>query len=256
LIVQHLVNGIYAAKGLAGTPDVVARIEADRDIYTIRLNVDFNALGHLAGTHLNITSGTPLAGSIHANRLLWSAASLKCDLFLPSPIAMLAGDKLFEASVRVRLHDIIDSLQASVEFPEIRHLVNSGQLYFSEVLRIRGKAGRFRKWLQDEAGRDRDALIAYHHEVAKESGLIAARRRTLSLAGILVGGAVGGVGGALAADNLAMGAVAGILGTGVGYLLDLGSRVGADWRPVVFGNWEKDRIAKILQKADSNDTAP
>ncbi len=247
LVVQYLVDEVYAFRGLPDPPTVVARVELGTDTHRIHLNVDFEVLGRLAGIDLNLTLGTPLSGSVHANRLPWSAASLNCDLFLPSPIGMLVGDKLYEADAAVRPRAIVDLLKATVEFPDLRRLVNAGQLPFSEVLRIRGRATRFRRWLQDEAGRDRDALIAYHHEVAKESGLLGLGRRALSLVGMVGGGALGGAVGALTTDPLTA-AASGAAGSAVGYLLDIGSRIGADWRPVVFGNWMKERITTLLAK--------
>lgn len=248
LVVQYFVDELYGFRGLTDRPTVVARIEHGTDIHTIHFNVSFDVLGRLAGTDLNVNSGTPLAGSIHANRLIWSAASLNCDLFLPSPIAMLVGDKLYEAEMTtLRARGIIEQLQASVEFPDLRRLVNAGQLTFSEVLRIRNKANRFRKWLQNESDRDRDALIAYHHEVAKEAGLLRFGRRALSLFGVIGGGALGSALGALTMEPTAA-AATGAAGSAAGYLLDVVSRIHAEWRPVVFGNWMKERIAKLRSK--------
>ena len=43
-----------------------------------------------------------------------------------------------------------------------------------------------------ESDRDRDAIIAYHHEVAKESGIVKATRKALNLFGVIGGGALGG----------------------------------------------------------------
>lgn len=245
---QYFVDELYGFRGLTDRPTVVARREGGPDTYTIHFNISFDALGHVAGTNLNVNPGTPLSGSVHANRFIWSAASLNCDLFLPSPVAKVVGDKLYEIErVSPRTQGIIEQLQASVEFPDLRRLVNSGQLSFAEVLRIRNKANRFRKWLQDESDRDRDALIAYHHEVAKEAGLVRFGRQGLSLFGVIGGGALGGTLGALTTDPTTA-AVAGAAGSAAGYLLDVVSRIRAEWRPVVFGNWMKERIAKLLAK--------
>ena len=53
----------------------------------------------------------------------------------------LVGDKLLEsAQTTAKTKGIIEILEAEVEFPDIRSLVNAGDLSFAAVLRIRGKA--------------------------------------------------------------------------------------------------------------------
>ena len=51
------------------------------------------------------------------------------------------------------------------------------------------------------------------------------------------------------ATGAAVGAAA---GTTVGYVSDLASRIGADWRPVVFGNWMIERIARVVREKESS----
>jgi hypothetical protein len=115
---------------------------------------------------------------------------------------------------------------------------------FNDVLAIRKKSRRFREWLRAESDRDRDALIAYHNEVAKEAGFTRVGRRALNLFGLVGGGAVGGAVGAVVAGPVG-GALGGAAGSAVGYLADLASKVGSGWKPVVFGNWMKERIEQF-----------
>ena len=122
------------------------------------------------------------------------------------------------------------------------------------MLRIRKKAKRFRKWLQDEGDRDRNALFAYHFEVAKESGLVRTGRSVLKLFGVLGGPALGTAVASAVGQNPILGAIAGTLaGEGTKYLLDVGSKLGEDWKPVIFGNWYKDRIQRFLREPEMAD---
>ncbi|MFQ5568291.1 MAG: hypothetical protein ACE5G0_01365 [Rhodothermales bacterium] len=152
-------------------------------------------------------------------------------------MSVLVGNKLYEGSRVAKLGQTIESLESIVEFPDVRSLVGRGDLTWSDVLRIRRKAVKFRRWLQQESDRDRDAIIAYHHEVAKESNLLRASRKGLSIFGVLGGAAAGAV---------LSGPLGAVVGAGGGYLLDLAAKIGSEWKPVVFGNWMKKRIEKIL----------
>lgn len=249
LVVQYLVDEVYRFRGLNDAPTVVAQIEHGADAHAVHLNVSLDEIGRIAGEKLNIYPGTPIQGTVLANRFIWSAASMKCDLFLPSPISMLVGDKLYEVeATALRTSGIVEQLQESVDFPDVHSLVNADRLSFADVLHIRKKAERFRRWLQDESGRDRDALIAYHHEVAKEAGLLRLGRRALKLFGVVGGAALGAQLGAMMKDH-GTGAVAGAAtGSLAGYLLDVASRIRNEWRPVVFGNWMRERVAKLVSK--------
>jgi hypothetical protein len=245
-ILQAFVEPLFKMRG--GTAPIVKATVVEKDgLVHTNFNVDLDAIAKLAGP-IGFHRGSPLAASINANRYIWSASRQRCDLFLQSPIDGLVGDKLYEAVRTVqRPSTLIQQLQATVEFPDVRALVNRGQLSFSDALAIRSKAGRFRNWLQNESERDRDAIIAYHNEVARESGLVRFGRRSLSLLGVIGSGALGGALGALAGGPAA-GGVAGAGASALGYLLDIGSRVGSEWRPVVFGNWYRDRIERLLRE--------
>jgi len=164
-------------------------------------------------------------------------------------MAMLVGDKLYESTQKIaNAGTVIEELKAKVEFPDVRMLVNEGKLDLQEILRIRKKAYKFRAWIQQESERDRDAIIAYHNEAAREMGLVTAGRKALSIFGVISGGAVGSaVGSAMAGPYGA--AVGGAAGGAIGYLADITSKIGADWKPVVFGNWFRQRIDKLIEKS-------
>ncbi|HWP93384.1 MAG TPA: hypothetical protein VNN20_14415 [Thermodesulfobacteriota bacterium] len=171
-------------------------------------------------------------------------------MYLGQPISVLVGDKLYESGKQIsKVHSIIEELHQKVEFPDLRQLVNCGKIGLKEILIIRKKARKFREWLQQESDRDRDAIIAYHHEVAKEAGFTKLGRKRLNLIGVIGGGAIGSVVGSVVSGHSGA-ALGGAAGSTVGYVLDIASKLGADWKPVVFGNWFRDRIEKVLDNKE------
>ncbi|MHB9102821.1 MAG: hypothetical protein ACYC2E_15085 [Sulfuricella sp.] len=246
LIVQAFLNELFRLKGLGRPPEIVAQVQDNSDgTHRLTLNADFDAISKIAGEKLNWHKGVPLAGGALSNHHLLSASRLNCDLFLPRPMGALVGDKLFESTKAVnKSTTILESLKASVEFPDVRFLVNEGRLDFNDIMLLRKQATKFRSWLQSEAERDRDAIIAYHHEVAKETRFTNFGRKTLDIFGFVGGGAIGGaVGASLAgAPGAALGGAA---GGAISYLADVGGKIGANWRPVVFGEWMKERVSQL-----------
>ena len=252
LLVQAFVDEVYPMLGLKDVPQVTVSVVKKGNDHITTWNINFKQLSQSLGKNLNFHDSMPLIGQIHCNRLLWSAANLGCDLYLHSPISMLVGDKLYESNERIiRPHSIIDQLVTEVEFPNIRHLINSGQIGLNEVLELRKKAELFRRWLQDESGRDRNAIIAYHTEVAKASGWIRGARKVIRLFGSIGAPVLGAAAGATisGANGAIIGTVVGAsVSEGMKFIIDLASKMNEDWRPVVFGNWVQDRISRILTK--------
>ncbi len=161
-------------------------------------------------------------------------------------MANLVGDKLYESHIRkAEIKETIGQLNQEVEFPDIRNLVNDEKLDLSEILRIRKKAKKFREWLQTESDRDRNAIIAYHNEVAKEAEIISMERKTLRMFGIL-GIPVATTIAAKTYPDAAL--IAGSVSAGVKYLIGVASKIGENWKPVVFGNWVRNRIEKVLKE--------
>ena len=250
LVVQAFVDELYDFRKRGRPPEIQASVtrSPDNSLKHISWNISFDQIRQLAGKPLNFHKGMPLTANAHSNRLLLSAANLDCDLFLSRPMSAVVGDKLYETEARLdKTHNIIATLQGKVEFPDIRDLVNKGQIGLGEVLKIREKARRFRDWLQDESERDRDALFAYHFEVAREAGFITTGRKALSLFGVIGGAAIG----SLVSSSMSgpTGFVAGSVTTvAVGFVADMASKLGAGWKPIVFGNWFKQRIEKVLEQ--------
>jgi hypothetical protein len=248
LVLQSFVDELYRIKRLGRPPKIEASVVSDAAGHHVDWGVSLDELTRIAGPELNFHPGTPLIAVAHTNRLLWSAAQLSSDLYLPQPMAEVVGDKLYEATERIaKAGNIIEDLKEEVEFPDVRQLVDDGKLGVKEVLELRRKAGKFRTWLQQESERDRNAIIAYHNEIAKESGFATGARKALSVFGVL-GGSVAGVLATKSAGGVAMGALAGAgARSGLKYLTDLVGHMGANWKPVVFGGWMRTRIEKHMR---------
>lgn len=257
LLLQAVVDELYSIKSLGKPPEVRASIVPDphfQNRVRVSWNIDFEELSRRVGLRLAFGPTIAASGAIIGNIHIWSAQRMGCDLYLPSPVSMIVGDKLYEAAQTLtetpaRVQSVVDQMEAEVEFPDVRLLVNEGDLSFEDVLRIRRKSKRFRKWLQSEGDRDNNALYAYHSEVAKEAGITKAGRKLLKLFGVLGGPTVGAAVAAATGINPVAGATVGAgVGESLKYLLDVGSKLGGEWKPVVFGNWYKERIQKLLRE--------
>jgi hypothetical protein len=246
LLIQALIDEIYPTLGIKEHPTITVTKETLPDKNITTYNINFDELSKLLGRNLNFHRGTPLTGIAHCNRFIWSAAQEKCDLYLGNPMANLVGDKLYESHFRkTKIKENIGQLNQEVDFPNVRKLVNDGKLDLQEILRIRKKAKRFRDWLQNESDRDRNAIIAYHNEVARDAGIISMGRKTLRVFGIL-GIPIAGALAVKAYPEAAL--ITGSISAGTKYLVDVASKIGENWKPVVFGNWVRDRIEKILKE--------
>jgi hypothetical protein len=260
LMAQELVNEIYRAKRLGKPPQILVKIKNfGGGDFNVDWNFPLNRLPALeADTNIKAAVTLPLSTAAQANKYLWAAQKEKCDLYLSRPVSVLVGDKLFEAEdaavkAQIKPQNIIEQLELKVEFPDLRRHVNLDKIDFAHVLRIRNKAKTFRRWLQSEGDRDRDAIVAYHREVARESGFANIARRGWRVFGVVGGAAVGG---AVLADP-AIGAAVGAAGgaavqaaaeESVKYLFDLSASIGTKWSPVVFGDWYSTKIANLLKE--------
>lgn len=245
LIAQVFINELYNLKKLGSPPEIkvsVERTENEKNILT--WNIDFKEIAKIAGTNLNFNIGTPFTALANSNKLIWSAAKIGCDLYLPSPITKVVMDKLDESTSRtIKPSSIIKILEKEVEFPDIRKLINSEILTFKDIVEIRKKSKNFRNWIQDESERDRNALFAYQNEVNIESGLSKFGKKSLSAFGVVGGGTAGGVIGSLIAGPIG-GAIGGGVGSGIPYLMDLALKIDENWKPVIFGNWLIEYVEK------------
>lgn len=218
-------------------------------------------------------SHSPVVLAGISNLYINSAARLNSDLFLSNPVGKVVGDKLFEISnfeisrKKTKIQNIVKNLEAKVEFPDIRQFVNEDKIGFDKVIEIRDKAKRFRAWLQSESERSRDEIIAYHNEVAKQTGFDKIRSRTLNIFGVVASGAVSGAVGLIAkklSDDNTVAAVTGLTSLAIASeitkkatskltekLFDYGANFGSDWKPVVFGKWLESEISEFLENQNS-----
>jgi hypothetical protein len=245
LLSQAVIDEMYPSLGLGTPPTIIVNIETLPGANRTTYNIDFEYLKQMLGPNLNFHAGTPLTGIAHCNRLIWSAAQEKCDLYLGNPMGGLVGDKLFESHLKnTKVKETISELNEEVEFPNIRKLVNDGKIGLKEILEIRKKAKNFRVWLQAESDRDRNAIIAYHNETAKQLGISTLGRKSLRMFGIL-GLTLAETYLTYTYTDLPTALVTGAAST---FLIDVASKMSEDWKPVVFGNWVRDRIEKVLKE--------
>lgn len=240
LLLQHFVDEVYRFRGL-GSPPVVAVTISQEPLGSTKIhwNMDLQALGELAGSQVGFHDGIPLAAAITTIKMLWSASRLESDLVLPRPLSSAVGDKLIEgAALATGPSATLSNLRQFAAFPDVGRAVNQGHLSLREVLRIRKKAKRFRRWLQASGERDIDQFASYHSEVGRASVLDGLSRKAVSLFGVIAGAGVSlTVPGALGAG----------LGAATAYSIDIGSRIGEDWRPIVFGEWLDSRLRAAVK---------
>lgn len=261
LLTQVFLNDSYALNGLGTPPEVEVLVRRQKLTGKVDVSWNFNVeavartLG-IKGVDTRVSPGLalltfPLSAAANANRYLLSAMKEHSDLYLPQPISFAIGDKLYEASIG-QTQVAIEELEEDVDFPDLRLLLNRGEVGFQEVLLFRRKAVKFRKWLQDETARDRRAFFAYHKELAEEVNFTRGVRKSLRLFGALGGSAVGtGLGVAISPDPLVGGVTGSLIGSGLTLLLGEGLMSG--WKPVAFGNWYAARIVKILEANEARE---
>jgi tetratricopeptide (TPR) repeat protein len=262
LLTQVYLDDSYALNGLGTPPEVEVIVR--RRKYNGKIDVSWNfdvetvarALG-IKGVDTRVSPGLalltfPLSAAANANRYLLSAMKQHSDLYLPQPISFAIGDKLYEASIG-QTQVAIEELQEDVDFPDLRLLLNQGEVGFEDVLLFRRKAVKFRKWLQDEAERDRRAFFAYHKELAEEANFTRGIRKSLRLFGAVGGGSALGtaLGVAISPDPLIGGVAGSITGGVLTFLSQLGEGLMAGWKPVAFGNWYAARIMKIREAKET-----
>lgn len=289
LIVKNLLKEAFKANRIGKPPKVKVKIQEvaenyhqvaknsgsyvigrnlDNDeykIYEVEYNKDLiNSLKVLENTKTPLLKGLstlPLSGAGQANLMIRSANKLNCDLFLANPISKTIGDKLFEISEfekqhrQIKIGEIIEKLEAKVEFPDLRRYVNEGRIEFDKVIEIRKKAKQFRQWLQTETDRDRKAIIAYHNEVAKQTGFTKIGKSALKIFGVLAS-----VGLSIGAEIYFkdQDAVTKETAKKVGSKIietttdKISQNLFKEWKPVCFGDWYRNEIADFLKQYNKN----
>ncbi|MDD3101935.1 MAG: hypothetical protein PHE59_02215 [Patescibacteria group bacterium] len=240
IIVQSFVDELYKEFDFGKPPVISSKINKMGEKINISWNINFDELNKKTNNKFKINPGIPLHGIAHCNRIIKTASLIESDICLGEVMSSLVNNKLSEINLKNndKVLNIIKELNQEVEFPDIRGLVNNNLITFKDILEIRKKALKFRKWLQCEGERDRDAIIAYHNEVAEEAKLEKFGKSILSLTGVVTGGLIGTIGGP----------IGGIAGATMGYGVDkFISLINQEWKPIVFGKWltkYSDKIQK------------
>lgn len=291
-IVSSVIQNIYYAQELSALPDFNVRVrEMDGFNYdeiarnphstvVVRPNGDDSVRIYEVDYELptaglddepkfrRIFKTLPLSVAGVANLFVRSAGQMKSDLYLPTTMSQIIGDKLFEIDEfqleTLKRQNIIGSIEQTADFPDIYELVNQNKIGFEAVLKLRSGGKRFRDWLQQtNGGEDWQVWTAYHNETAKEAGFTRNVRKAIKMFGVLAAAAAGAAAG-VATKNLtgddaqAVGAASAsaIVGKAliettsnkiVGKLFDYGAELGTDWRPKCFGEWSKVKIEEILR---------
>lgn len=240
-IVQTLVDKIAPLVNIK-PPKIEVGVVKSGDKRTFTYNFDFTQLEKASTIKGFFGTHTPMYAAAAVQKYLFTSLRDNCDLFLGSPISEITGDKLYESSSRVqKIQGMIDKLSMEVEFPRVRELVNKNDLRLGHILEIRKKSGRFRKWVQAETEKDRNEIIAYHSEVAKNQGFLSASKRSLEIFGAIGGAAIG------AKMAPGYGEVTGaVTGAALGSISQFTAGLINGWKPYVFGEWYKSRIKKYL----------
>ena len=243
-LLQAFVDEVYPRFDRV-SPEVRCTAEQRDDGATmIHTNIDFKEVAVISGGRLSLDVHIPIAGEAISNRLLWTASGRGFDLFLGDVMATVLGNRLRVADERiVKTQQLLENLHVQVDFPDVRALVNARKLDLDFVLSARRHGERFRTWLQQESERDRDALIAYHHEVGRAVGWRGVAASALKVFGYIT--RVGGYGTALAASAHSQPAlgVAGTAAAGASELItSVSRRIAEEWRPVIFGDWIRKSV--------------
>lgn len=281
LIVNNILSEIYKINDLGEVPDfeVIIRELDSKNIDEIAKNLNSTIVGRNfdngeykiyevdcripvkglkdSDKFIQIFRTLPLSVAGVANLYIRSAGKMKCDLFLPNPISRIIGNKLYEISEfeiskrDLKVRSIIDELALEIEFPDLQYLINSNQIEFKDVLRFRKECVKFREWLQTEIDRDIDAITAYHYEFANQLNVKPDARKLVKIFGVLglVGYSILAKANMKDQDKTLKESEKSIYGETVTNLFDYGAEeLGADWKPVCFGDWYKNEINNILKK--------
>lgn len=242
IIVQALVDNIYSIYNLGKSPDITVRIDSNIEWkYSITWNFDFNELNRITWNKLWLHLWVPFTALANSNRLIWTAAKLWSDLYLPSPMSQLIWNKLQESLLRNNKPQwITHILKDKTWFPDIRSLVNNWVLDFSDILKIRKEAKKFRLWLQEEWEKDRDAIFAYQNEVIESVWLEKYWKKAYQIFWVLWGGSLVW---SLATTQFQDPIIGASLWTIAGSFINhLWKKLETEWRPIVFWNWTNNYI--------------
>jgi hypothetical protein len=224
-------------------------------LHEVIWDFDLTSLRGLEGPRIIAGATLPLSAAAMANKYIWSARTLKCDMYLPRSIDSIVGDKLYEASEEIskgqrNTRNRVRRLELKTAFPDIRKHVNSDRVDFNEVLRIRrhSQTRRFRRFLRTAPPSEQDALNAYLYESAQAAGFSKIPKRVWPLLTIAAAATGSAIGSSISHDPATGSLVGGLLGGSASYLIKTAAAF-AEWRPKIFGDWYGTEIAKLLKKA-------
>lgn len=250
ILIQTYIDNLYKNLELGPPPEVNCQImDTAADRWNIKTNLNFGDLNKLASNKLGFRPEMPLIGEVQSNRLIWTGLKYGFDLSLGDVMSQVVGNKLYEAEEKMDKTKVtLDNLKSKVEFPDIRKLVNEDTISVEDIFNIRIHADKFRNWLQQEGERDRDAIIAYHNEVSKSSGITKKISGTLKIFGKLTQLAPAAY--PLATKDLSLASNLAVSGAGLvtaEFLDRIANSMNKEWRPVVFGEWLKEEVKKNKQ---------
>lgn len=139
----------------AGSRSILVRNpeEVGCGLHEVSWDFDLASLHGLEGPKIVFGATLPLSAAAMANKYVWSAKAMKCDMYLPRSIDSIVGDKLYEANEEIskaqrKTRNLVRRLELKAAFPDIRKYVNADRVDLNEVLRIRrhSQTRRFRRF--------------------------------------------------------------------------------------------------------------
>ncbi len=223
-----------------------------------RFNINFQAIKpHLE--NMNFGIHIPGTGVIQTHRIIYASRLHNYDVYLPNPIGSSVMAKLNSLEDKEKkFKQTIVELQDNANFPDIRTAFNLGEFSWKDILDIRKRAERFRKWFMVDGGKPEVAIRTYSEEFKASTGLKNYREKAFAIASI-----IGTVTGAatekmLTGSTSLVGPAAGAfistaLGPSLGTLISNAVPLAKDlfkaseeenWHPRFFGTWLNVELKK------------
>lgn len=209
-------------------------------------NIDFESIKPYF-ENMNFGIHIPGTGIIQTHRIIYASRLHNYDVYLPNPIGSSVMAKLNSLEDRdKRFKQAVIELQNSENFPDIRTAFNLGEFSWKDILEIRKRAERFRKWFVIDGGNPDIAIKTYSEEFKASTGLTKYRDKAFAIASII--GTVTGV----AAEKLITGntsALGPIMGSVISNAVPLAKDLfkaseEENWHPRFFGTWLSIELKK------------
>lgn len=221
-------------------------------------NINFQTIRpHLK--NMNFGIHIPGTAVIQTHRIIYASRLHNYDVYLPNPIGSSVMAKLnsLEDNEK-RFKQTIIELQDNANFPDIRTAFNLGEFSWREILDIRKRAERFRKWFVVDGGKPEVAIKTYSEEFKASTGLKSYREKAFAIASI-IGTVTGAAAEKMLTGNTSLiGPAAGAftitaLGPSLGTLISNAVPLAKDlfkasedenWSPRFFGTWLNVELKK------------